>query len=526
MKLQDYIVPIILSSSIIFGMQYFFGGFAKKVDDQASFSAPQSMEQVMPLKGTVLYERQNSKVEPLFSTVHTHWGEIEFSTKGGAIVSIEHGLISDRKIKQSIQTISAKDDLMSRSPTFLLAFEEMTPVNYHLDAETILIDKAVIQYSTENDFAKIVKKFTVPYDSYRIDLEITITPKKLEKSLDFVRILFQAPYVADTDGITPTGSVIVDKKGQVQRTTYPAMTKSKELQPKDVVVFNQGWITPELFGSENKYFAHILFADRNHDIARTYYTENDGRVNAVLEFQPIDSERVIDLSFYMGPKEQDAMAQVDQKMASVFEYHGLLAPIYKFLFMLLKLLYKYIGNFGIAIIVLTLLIKLLLLPLTIRTEAAQKQQKEFEKKMNYINQKYKHDDERLQLERAELVKSQGFSLMGTLLSAFVIQIPLFMCLNYMMGNTVELYNAPFLWIPDLSGRDPFYILPLFVAGTMMAQSPVNIDAKKRLNAILMALVVGAVATRFSAGLGLFFIANTALAILQSFLIKKFSSRAR
>lgn len=503
-------------------MQYFFGGFAQKTEDQTSFTARRATEQVIPLKETVEYEKRNDKIEPIISTVHTNWGEIGFSTKGGALVSIEHNSISNRKIKQPISTIVSEKDITKQTPSFLLALEEDTPLYYHLDTETMFIDKAILQYSAENNAAKIIKKFTVSYDSYQIDLEINITPKNTEKSLQFARVLFQAPRVVDTDGISSIGAVLIDKKGQTQKTKNIAVFKGVVQHAGDSDIFNQGWVAPELFGTENMYFTHLLFKDKNQNIARTYYTQTSDTVNAVLEFKPISDASTINLSFYMGPKEQDAMMQVDKKMASAFEYQGLLAPIYNFLFMLLKLLYKYLGSFGIAIIALTFLIKLILLPLTIKTETAQKKHKEFEKKMNYINQKYKHDDDRLQLERAELVKSQGFSLMGTIFLGFIVQIPLFMCLNYMLGSTVELYNAPFLWIPDLSGRDPFYILPLFVTGAFMAQSPTNGDAKKQLNTILFALVVGAIATRFSAGIALYFAANTLIAVAQTFLIKKFN----
>lgn len=512
MKLQDYIVPIVLSFFVMFTTQYFFSKFAQKTEDSASFAVSRQTEVVLPLRETIDYERKNSKIKPSVSKICTHWGEIGLSTTGGSIIYIEHDLISNRKTSRTIQTISHDDDITKQTPTFLLALNEKTPLYYNLDAETLLFDKAIVQYSVENEQARIIKKFTIPYDNYRIDLEITIIPK--QKPLEFVRVIFQAPQVLDVGGIATIGAVVVDKKGQTQRAKDAA------------TIFDQGWNTPEIFGSENQYFTHLFFFDKNHDVARAYYVGKDtAAMNTVLEFEPIVEERVIDLSFYMGPKEQDALTRVDQKIASIFEYKGLLAPIYNVLFMLLKLLYKYIGNFGIAIMALTLLIKIVLLPLTIKTEEAQKRQKEFEKKMNYLNQKYKHNDEQLQLARAEIVKEQGFSLIGTLFLAFIVQIPLFVCFNYMLGSTVELYNAPFLWIPDLSACDPFYILPLFVVGSMIANAPNNIDAKKKMNTILIALVVGAIATRFSAGLGLYFVANTLLAIAQTFLIKKFSSRA-
>jgi YidC/Oxa1 family membrane protein insertase len=185
-------------------------------------------------------------------------------------------------------------------------------------------------------------------------------------------------------------------------------------------------------------------------------------------------------------------------------------------------LYVFFGDFGIAIILLTIFVRLLLLPLAFYTERSQKAAKEFEKKMQYISQKYKNNEEQLQLARAELVKNQGFSVLQAMLLGIGTQIPLFFCLNYMFGNSVEFLNAPFLWIPSLSGHDPLYILPLFVMGSFIVQSPQGLDAKKRMNSILFALVVGALATRFSAGLGIYFVVSAIFGVLQSFFFRRFT----
>jgi YidC/Oxa1 family membrane protein insertase len=510
MHIKEYIAPILISTSLFLGIQYFFGGFVQKAEvDTTSFTQIEQQKQEIntPLLKIVSYDdqqqKQSKKENPV--VVEFDWGKVTFLA--GNIVSIEYKKIAGRMIGSGMKTLFSEDNFHKQTPSFLVAFEEKTPLFYDLKSYKEIENHVIIVYAAQNDVAMIQKTFTLDRDLYQMDMAISVTPKK--DTLSYVRLLFQSPYTIDANGVSPTGTVLVDKKQDIVRTKDEAMIETK------------GWIAPRIFGTENQYFTNICFKDAHHDISRAYYVKEEDRLISVLEFAPIDKQKTIELSFYLGPKESDTLAAVDSAVADVFAYKGILSPLYKLLFFLLKWLYSFFGDFGISIILLTIFVRLLLLPFALYTERSQKAAKEFEKKMQYITQKYKNNEEQLQLARAELVKNQGFSLLQAMLFGIGTQIPLFFCLNYMFGNAVELFNAPFLWIPSLSGKDPLYILPLFVMGSMIVQSPSSMDAKKRLNTILFALVVGALATRFSAGLGLYFVVSGLFGLLQTFFFQRF-----
>jgi len=123
------------------------------------------------------------------------------------------------------------------------------------------------------------------------------------------------------------------------------------------------------------------------------------------------------------------------------------------------MLYDLVHNYGIAIILVTLLIKLLMAPFTFRSEQGMKERAEFQRKMKYLQEKFKHDKQALASAQAELLRKNGLSGLGSCLPN-LLQLPFFIVLGSVISNSIELYKAPFLWINDLSAPDPYYILPL------------------------------------------------------------------
>jgi YidC/Oxa1 family membrane protein insertase len=175
-----------------------------------------------------------------------------------------------------------------------------------------------------------------------------------------------------------------------------------------------------------------------------------------------------------------------------------------------------VHNYGIAIILLTLLLKLILLPLTLRGDAKLKQQQELAHKLSYAKQHYANDPERLAREQASLIRKYGFPGAGCL--PLLLQIPIFIAIRGVLSNAVELYQAPFLWIPDLSVRDPYYILPLVLVIAMFVQAAYAEKSQKP-TIIAMGLVFGAVMAQFAAGLVLYFVMHSALTVLQTRIMK-------
>ncbi len=212
--------------------------------------------------------------------------------------------------------------------------------------------------------------------------------------------------------------------------------------------------------------------------------------------------------------------QVDQRLEQTLEYYGWFSPIAKLLLTVLKWLYKHVGNYGLAIILLTVIIKLLFLPLTMRSEKGMKQQKELQKKLSYIQQKYKQDPDRLSREKAELIRTHGMPGIAGCLLPMVLQIPIFFALSRVLSSSIELYQAPMLWIPDLSARDPYYIFPILVVIAMFAQAA-HQDPQQRSSTIAIAFVFGAITASLSAGLALYISVGTLLSVLQTKVMKYF-----
>jgi YidC/Oxa1 family membrane protein insertase len=182
--------------------------------------------------------------------------------------------------------------------------------------------------------------------------------------------------------------------------------------------------------------------------------------------------------------------------------------------MLLNFLYTFLGNYGWAIVALTVLTKLVLLPFSLSGAKSMKKHAEMQKKLKYLQQKYKDDPETLMRERADLVRKEGLSgLSGCL--PILLQLPIFFALSRVLSSSIELYQAPFFgWITDLSARDPYYILPILVALAMLLQAT-TVDAAQRMQLIIMALVFGAITANLSAGLCLYIFMSTLLGVVQA-----------
>ncbi|HVX01232.1 MAG TPA: YidC/Oxa1 family membrane protein insertase, partial [Candidatus Babeliaceae bacterium] len=166
---------------------------------------------------------------------------------------------------------------------------------------------------------------------------------------------------------------------------------------------------------------------------------------------------------------------------------------------------------------LTILMKIVMLPLTWRSEQGgntAKQQAELQKKMQYLEQKYKHDRETLAREQMKLIKKFGTSNLGCLVLPF-LQAPIFIGLNRVITNSIEFYQAPFIgWITDLSAPDAYYILPFLSAIGLGMQMATTGDVRKRLVSLLIAALVAGIFAGFPAGVTLYLSVSSLLGVFQ------------
>jgi len=509
MNIRDLVVPVSFALITVFALNYFFPGNSTKKEVESSFVAPRERKEYKPLNVEVDFFDQKRIAARKITDIETSWAELHFSTDGASLDSADFKRESNGKI-QTIRTVFPVTDTERENRCFLVGLQDQTPFYYTLLSVDETDAAYELLYAGGNDDCMIHKKFVVNKNNPQIDLLLEIAPKN-GKQIDVEpRVLFPAPLMSDLKETDIISSIVIDQAHSFEK---------KQVGQLDTL---RGWFKPELFGTDSRYFIHTLIKDDNGFAQRAYYKlEDRTHLFSVIEGPTVTEKTSWQLSFYFGPKELNAIAAVDTRLEKTLDYSGLLSSLAKLMLYLLNWLYAFLHNYGLAIIALTLLIQILLLPLSLRNgeEKFRKQQLEYQRQLAYIEQRFKDRPEQLLAERTELIKKHGLPGMGCILP-LLIQLPLFFVLNRVLSSSFELYKAPMLWIPDLSQRDPYFILPLLVTLTMLMQDTKG-DAQQRMSKTLMAVVFGALTAGFSAGLTLYILAGRVFGFIQSKLMKFF-----
>jgi YidC/Oxa1 family membrane protein insertase len=227
-------------------------------------------------------------------------------------------------------------------------------------------------------------------------------------------------------------------------------------------------------------------------------------------------------TLYIGPKLQSQLEKVSPLLDRVADY-GYLTLLAKPLFNALEWVHGVTGNWGVAIILVTLLLKLIFYPLSETSGRSMAKMKVLSPRIKNLQETYKDDREKLGRAMMDLYKKEKVNP-ATGCLPMIIQIPVFFAFYQVLLESVEMRQAPFaLWIQDLSSRDPFFILPAIMAGAMFAQYKVNPPAGDPVQQkvfMFMPLIMSFTFAFFPAGLVLYWVTNTLLSILQQWNINR------
>lgn len=503
MNFRELLIVLPLAILTSLGIQYYFG-------PRKEAAVVQQAEQ-KPLKLEVDFLDKKTAKKPVITEFETEHTRYKFSSAGASLENIEFKRNWGGK-EGYLTTIFPPEPGQKDKSTFLVAFDEKTPYYFDVVQQQEYDDHFELTYAADFIDGTLQKKFIIYKNLFKVDLVVTVEPNAGFKGTLQPRIFYTSPIVPELGtkdilkGIVAVGS----EKIQILDKTEENITKS--------------WEKPTLFGAQDRYFVHALVHDTHNFVQRAYYKIFDlENLFSVLEGPVIQAKTSWDLSFYFGPKEDEALVAVDERLEQTLNYgwFGKVSrPVSKILLHILKVIYGYCNNYGVAIIILTFLMKLILLPFTYRSEQGMKKNLEYQKKMEYLQNKYKHDKEALRVAQAELLRKNGIPGLSGCLPLLLLQTPLFIALSWVISNSIELFMAPFLWIHDLSAPDPYYILPLLVMVAMIFHSPTN-DPKKRLSSFAVAVVFAAFTTTFSAGLALYLLTSSALGVLQAQVTKRF-----
>ncbi|MGA2192583.1 MAG: membrane protein insertase YidC [Nitrospirota bacterium] len=232
-----------------------------------------------------------------------------------------------------------------------------------------------------------------------------------------------------------------------------------------------------------------------------------------------------DFLVYIGPKELDMLKAAGHDLDRAVDF-GIFTIIAKPLFIALKFFYNIVGNYGWAIIIITVIIKLLFAPLTHKSQKSMKKMQKLQPLFAELKEKYKGDPARLNREMMELYKKHKVNPMGGCLP-MVIQIPVFIALYNVLNNAIDLRQAPFaFWLHDLSAKDPYYVLPILMGLSMLVMqkmTPTSMDPKQNMMMMLMPLFLTFMFINLPSGLVLYFTVSNLLSMAQQFYINKYSS---
>lgn len=246
---------------------------------------------------------------------------------------------------------------------------------------------------------------------------------------------------------------------------------------------------------------------------------------AIVKVQhPVLDNNNLNITFtaFMGPKSYDLLKQLDGGFVQIINY-GMFGVISKPLLIVLKWLYQQLGNWGFAIIFLTLFVRMLLLPINISSMRSMKKMQKIQPQLKSIKEKFKDDPMRMNQETMALMKREKANPLGGCLP-MLMQLPIFFALYSVLGQSVELYKSPFLfWIHDLSYHDPFYVLPIAVGGLyyiQMSITPQPMDPAQAKVMKFIPLMFSFFMITVPSGLTLYFFVNTVFGIGQQLLFQR------
>lgn len=223
---------------------------------------------------------------------------------------------------------------------------------------------------------------------------------------------------------------------------------------------------------------------------------------------------------YFGPKDMAALKLVDEKLVSVVNY-GYFATIARILHAILKWFHGLVGNWGLAIILLTLLVRMVVLPFHIMSFRSMKAMQDVQPMIQSLRERYKDDAAALNREMMDLFKRKKVNPLGGCLP-MLLQIPVFFALYQVFGQSIDLYRAPFaFWIADLSVKDPFYVLPVLMGIVMFLQqkmTPTTMDPTQAKIMLAMPVVFSLMMVNLPSALTLYLFVSTFFGIVQQYFV--------
>ena len=457
--------------------------------------------------------------------------ELEISTQGGTIQSafLTGYPVAKDQPDTLIQLLSNEVSNFGQVQTGLRIIGEGDEPNHRASftsaqSEYVLngADELVVPLRWQGaDGVSVEKRFRFKRGSYviAVEQEVSNGAEGLWRGAEYAQIQRiskeQERSMFDVDSYSFAGPIIYDGE------------KSEKLKRDDLIedgafklATNDGWI-----GAIQHHFLTAVVPESGSDQSYSVSVRGDrSTASTIAKAQSIapGSSKVFTTTLFVGPKLHSQLEEVHERLALTVDY-GWLTIISDPLFWLLDIVHGYVGNWGVAIILVTFLIKLLFYKLTESSGRSMAKMRGLQPRMKALQDRYKDDKQALSTAMMELYKREKVNPAAGCLP-ILIQMPFFLAFYWVLLESVEMRQAPFaLWITDLSTKDPYFILPLIMGAAMFMQQKLNPapadPVQAKVMQIMPVMFTGFFAF-FPSGLVLYWVTNTLLSIAQQWKINK------
>jgi YidC/Oxa1 family membrane protein insertase len=527
-------LAILLSLMVIFTWQAFF---AKKqpptqqesVQQEAVQGKPAGKEvtpaQLKPVQGRTILSQPVTGAEkdipvetPLYTAI--------FTTKGGTLKSFklkDYRRILDKN-SEFVELVSVMEG-MQRPLT--VTFPES---NVDILPESIFSsDRGSIDLIKNPDSRKLTLTQTYP-NEMKVEKIFTFYPEKY--AFDCEVKVHNLSKGAVSQNALLTWNQYVDPKAETDEYGHegPISFIAKDVDLHDVKKIESGKLLgPDVAwaGYESKYFIASMIPQNPTLTSLSLSIDAKNMVSVSLKgaqsIIPPGQIGLFSYSLYLGPKDHDLLKSQGVGLENAIDFGSWMKWLAMPLLISLKFLNSYVSNYGIAIIILTILIKIVFWPLGNKSYKSMKEMQKLQPKIAELRDKYKNDKTKLSQATMDLYKTHKVNPLGGCLP-MVIQIPVFFGLYKALMYSIELRHAPFYWwIQDLSAKDPYYITPIIMGATMFIQqkmSPPMGDPMQAKIMLLMPVVFTFLFVNFPSGLVLYWLFQNILSIGQQHYINK------
>lgn len=427
----------------------------------------------------------------------------ELSSQGMSLKNFKIKRYTDRKG----QTVEIGHAEMSASPLETRLIGHAEPLNFSLEK---INDKMYVGRAKVGNL-QITKTVEMDFEKYLFHFKIATQGSDSR---------FVGLTTSLTDEVENVGhaSLLSPQFEQQEFFVQSKGSKDRESFGKDDL--DKSWSGVKIAAVGSQYFTQAVI-DNSQVIpdAKGILKHESKAAEIVLQYPVLNQGQNFQLEYdaYVGPKSHQTLTEISPDLAQVVNF-GYFSWIAQYILVMLKGFYSLVGNWGMAIVLLTVVVRALVLPINLYSYKSMKSMQAIQPQIQALKERYKDDQQKQQAEVMKLMRENKVNPVGGCLP-MLLQFPIFIALYQVLGHSIELYQAPFVfWIHDLSIKDPYYILPVLMGVTMFFQQKLSptpsMDPTQAKLMLMMPLIFTFFMVSLPSGLTLYMFVGAVFGVIQ------------